>query len=134
MRCCTMVLAVAAVTFGAFALAEPPVKHDFARLQRLSAALDNFNYPEQGTSRITVWLQGGGKGTSATSDREVLDLTTAVKMWTEDSIKDVDLANVAVLRADGRAVEFVDIQEFVKSDKPAGITVKRGDLVALLVR
>lgn len=120
--------------FRHFASAEPPLKHDFARLHRLSAALDNFNYPEQGTNRITVWLQGGGKGTSVTSDREVVDLTSAVKMWSGDSIDDVDLANVALLRGDGRAVEFVDMHEFVKSGKPTGIVVKRGDLVALLVR
>ena len=128
-----LMIAVLAVTFGTLALAEAPQKHDFARLQRLSNALDNFNYPEQATKSITVWLQGGGKGTSATVDSDTLDLTAAVKMGSSN-LKDVDLANVAVLHAGGTLIQFVDMQECVKSNKPSAIIVNRGDLVALLVR
>lgn len=131
MRFSTLVIAIAALSVGTFASADTPLKHDFANLQRLSDALNNFNYPEQGTKSITVWLQGGGKGTACTYDGEVLDLTNAVKMGCDD-FKDIDLVNVAVLQADGRTIHFVDMREFVKSDKPSGIAVKRGDLVALL--
>ena len=38
-------------------------KHDFTNLQRLATALENYNYPENSATRITVWCQGGGKGT-----------------------------------------------------------------------
>jgi len=132
MRYSTLVIAIAALVVGHLAFAETPLKHDFARLQRLSEALYNFNYPERGTNSITVWLQGGGKGVSAGTDKDALDLTNAIKLWDNAAIDGLDLANVAVLQADGRSIRFVDMQEFAKSGKPSGITVKRGDLVALL--
>ncbi|HTM56269.1 MAG TPA: hypothetical protein VL175_19725 [Pirellulales bacterium] len=126
-------LAIAIVTFCAPTRAESPANYGISNLNRLSAALDRITFPEQGPTKITVWLQGGGEGTSATLDRQILDLTTVVKTWS-NNLNDVDLANVAVLRSDGKSIQFVDMQEFLKSDKPTGIPVKRGDLVALLRR
>jgi hypothetical protein len=54
---------------------KPAAQHDFANLQRLATALENFNYPENSATTITVWCQGGGKGTAAqVTNEKTLDV------------------------------------------------------------
>jgi hypothetical protein len=110
-------------------------KHDFTNLQRLATALENFNYPENTATTITVWCQGGGKGTSAqVTDAKALDVAPACHLIVDGHYdkEGLDLENVAVVSADGRTTRFVNIQEKFAANKPFGLIVNRGDLVIVL--
>jgi RNA polymerase sigma factor (sigma-70 family) len=117
------------------ALKKAVAKHDFTNLKRLAAALENFNFPENTATTITVWCQGGGKGTSAqVTDAKSLDVAAACHMSVDGhhDKKGLDLENVAIVSADGAQIRFVNIKENFAANKPAGITVNRGDLVVVL--
>jgi RNA polymerase sigma factor (sigma-70 family) len=108
----------------------PDKPHDFGNLKRLAAALEDFNHPEKASTSITVWRQSGGKGTSTTTDARTLDLTKA--MSSHGEWDGFDLENVAIVRADGRTIQFVNAKDKVTSGKPFGLSLKRGDLVVVL--
>lgn len=112
-----------------------PAKHDFTNLRRLATALENFNYPENTATAITVWCQGGGKGTSAqVADAKTLDVAAACHLIVDghDEKEGLDLENVAVMSADGTTIRFVNIKEKIAANKPSGLLVNRGELVMVL--
>ncbi len=112
-----------------------PAKHDFTNLQRLATALENYNYPEDTADKITVWCQGGGKGTSVlVKDAKTLDVATACHYIVDGDPdkKRLDLENVAVMSADGATIRFVNIKEKFAANKPFGLLVNRGELVMVL--
>ena len=114
---------------------KPADKYDFTNLQRLATALENFNYPENTATRITAWCQGGGKGTSVqVTDVKTLDVATACHYIVDghDDKEGLDLENVAVMSADGRAIRFVNIKEKFAANKPFGLNVNLGELVIVL--
>ena len=115
---------------GTSAQADRPLQHEFSELHRLSTALTNFNFPEKGPSRITVWRQGGGKGISSTVDDDEMDLSLALHGI--DGFKGTDLSNVAVISEDGRSIRFIDYR-MVEGKPLPKIKLKRGDVVALMV-
>ena len=127
----SVILGLVLITCTAAAQNDPPVKHDFTQLHRLSTALSNFNFSEKGASLITVWRQGGGKGVSATADDDEMDLTQAINLW-GDECKDMDLSSVAVLSDNGRSIRFIDYKTYQGTKVPR-IKLKRGDVVALMV-
>jgi len=114
---------------------KPAAKHDFTNLQRLATALENYNYPEDTATRITVWCQGGGKGNSVqVTDAKTVDVAVACH-YIVDGHHDkegLDLENVAVMSADGRAIRFVNIKEKFAAEKPFGLNVNPGELVIVL--
>ena len=121
-----------ALTVIGTANADEPAKHDFHQLHRLSTALQDFNFPENGPKRITVWLQGGGKGVSATIDSNEVSLTQAINAWAADDINDMDLGNVVVLSDGGRTIRFIDYKAAgAATNSP--LVLRRGDVVILLV-
>ena len=126
----SVILSLVLITCAAAPQNDPPVKHDFTQLHRLSTALDNFNFPEKGASLITVWRQGGGKGISATADNDEMDLTEAINMLGDT--KDMDLSNVAVLYDSGRSIRFIDYTTYQGTKEPQ-IRLNRGDVVALMM-
>jgi hypothetical protein len=114
---------------------KPAAKHDFTNLQRLATALENFNYPENTATSITVWCQGGGKGTSAqVTDARTLDVAAACHYIVDGhhDKKGLDLENVAVVSADGTTIRFVNIKEKFAANRPFGLNVNRGELVIVL--
>jgi RNA polymerase sigma factor (sigma-70 family) len=113
----------------------PAAKHDFTNLQRLATALENYNYPEDIATRITVWCQGGGKGNSVqVTDAKTLDVAAACHSIVDghDDKERLDLENVAVMSADSRTIRFVNIKEKFAANKPFGLLVNRGELVMVL--
>jgi hypothetical protein len=114
---------------------KPAAKHDFSNLQRLATALENYNYPENSATRITVWCQGGGKGNSVqVTDAKTLDVATACHYIVDGhhDKKGLDLENVAIMGADGQTIRFVNIKEKFAANKPFGLNVNRGELVIVL--
>jgi RNA polymerase sigma factor (sigma-70 family) len=112
----------------------PDGPHDFTNLQRLAAALENFNYPENAATSITVWRQGGGKGTSITVNANKLDLTEALTRYWAVKWEGFDLDNVAIVSADDKTIRFVNAKDNVASRNPSGLNLYRGDLVVVLQR
>ena len=94
-----------AILLTAIGTATPdePAKHDFHQLHRLSTALQDFNFPENGPTLITVWRQEGGKGVSCTIDANEDSLENAINSWA-DHCSNMDLGNVAVLSDGGRTI------------------------------
>ena len=125
----TVILGIVLIA-GTSAQADRPLQHDFSELHRLSTALTNFNFPEKGPSRITVWRQGGGKGISTSEDADETDLDLALHGI--DGFKGTDLSNVAVISDNGRSIRFIDYRKVEGKPLPK-ITLKRGDVVALMV-
>jgi hypothetical protein len=114
---------------------KPATKHDFTSLQRLATALENYNYPENSATRITVWCQGGGKGNSVqVTDAKTLDVATACHYIVDGhhDKKGLDLENVAIMGADGQTIRFVNIKEKFAANKPFGLNVNRGEVVIVL--
>jgi hypothetical protein len=110
----------------------PVHPHDFKNLQRLATALENFNYTEKAATSITIWRQGGGKGTSVTiGNAKTLDLTKALS-YSGGGWENCDLENVAIVSADDRTIRFVNVKEKVASREPFGLILNRGDLVVVL--
>jgi hypothetical protein len=109
--------------------------HDFTNIQRLAAALADFNYPENAANNITVWFQSGGKGTSVTfanDNARTLDLTRALLSAFSGKWEGFDLENVAIVRAGDRSIQFMDVKDNMSSNKPSTCLIKRGDLVVVL--
>jgi hypothetical protein len=116
---------------------KPGAKHDFTNLQRLAKALENYNYPDNAATMITVWCQDGGKGTSCRiADTNTLDVAIACYMGVNGdyNTKRLDLQNVAIVSANGRSIRFVNLEKEVAAKRPIGVTVQQGDLVAVLER
>jgi hypothetical protein len=112
-------------------------KHDFTNLHRLAAALESFNYPDNAATTITVWCQGGGKGTSCQiTDAKTLDVATVCYMGVNGhhNKEGLDFENVAIVSANDRAIRFVNVKKEVEAKRPIGLTVERGDLVVVLER
>jgi len=111
-------------------------KHDFTNLQRLAAALENFNYPENAATTITVWCQGGGKGTSVQVTDANLDVAAACHLIVDGHYnkEGLDLERVAVQSADRTTIRFMNIKEKFFAGRPFGLNVKRGELVIILER
>jgi hypothetical protein len=114
---------------------KPAAKYDFTNLQRLATALENFNYPENTATAITVWCQGGGKGNSVqVTDAKTLDVAVACHSIVDGhhDKEGLDLENVAVMSADGRTIRFVNIKEKFAANRPFGLLVNRGELIIVL--
>lgn len=125
----TLILGIVLITVAAAAQNNPPAKHDFTQLHRLSEALKNFNFPDGGANKITVWRQGGGKGISTTGDDDEETLTQSINGI---SGQDMDLSNVVVISDGGHTVRFIDYKELHAKKLPE-IKVKRGDVVVLML-
>jgi hypothetical protein len=119
------------LTVIGMANADEPAKHDFHQLHRLSTALQDFNFPENGPKLITVWLQGSGKGVSSTFDSNEISLTQAINAWADD-IDNMDLGNVVVLSDGGRTIRFIEYKAG-GSGTNSPLVLRRGDVVILLV-
>lgn len=126
----SLILGIVLITVAAAAQNNPPSKHDFTQLHRLSKALENCNFLESRCNNmITVWRQVGGKGISTTGDDDEETLTRAI-----DGIdgRDMDLSSVAVISDNGRNIRFIDYRNHQEQKMPE-IKLKRGDVVALML-
>lgn len=121
-------LAVVTMIFGSTQDAQD--ENQFDNVHRLSIALKAFNYPGNMKESITVWREGGGKGTSMTLDDKTVDLQSALNYWA-DNCKNHDLNNVFVLSSDRRSIRIIDVEN-PKEQKMSSLELKRGDLVVVL--
>ena len=85
---------------------------EFSQIHRLTTAMKEFRYPDNGRGRIVVWRQATpetGRRSCTFADNRV-SLHHALNAF-DDRCKPMDLENVAILSKGGRTIEFVNVQD-----------------------